>query len=53
MLGILGHFFDLDGDGKASLFEEYLGSELSDFFDVKSPDDEDDDRDWHADNQAL
>ena len=27
-MGIFGNFFDFDGDGKASIFEELLGLEL-------------------------
>ena len=27
-MGIFGNFFDFDGDGKASMFEELLGLEL-------------------------
>ncbi len=39
-MGIFGDFFDFDGDGKASLFEEYLGLELLGFFDTADPDDD-------------
>ena len=34
-MGIFGNFFDFDGDGKASLFEELLGLELLGFFDTE------------------
>ena len=40
-MGIFGNFFDFDGDGKASLFEELLGLELLGFFDGEEDDDED------------
>ena len=41
-MGLFGNFFDFDGDGKASLFEELLGLELLGFFDVEEEDDPDD-----------
>ena len=37
-IGIFGDFFDFDGDGKASLFEELLGLELLGFFDTEEDD---------------
>lgn len=49
-MGIFGNFFDFDGDGKASLFEEYLGLELLGFFDVDE-DDEEDDWDSYTDDK--
>ena len=41
-MGLFGNFFDLDGDGKASLFEELLGLELLGFFDTEEDDDDED-----------
>ena len=38
--GLFGDFFDFDGDGKASLFEELLGLDLLGFFDVEEDDDD-------------
>lgn len=50
-MGIFGSFFDFDGDGKASMFEELLGMELMGFFDSKDEeDDEDEDGDEDEDN---
>ena len=48
-MGIFGNFFDFDGDGKASMFEELLGLELLGFFDTEEDDDEDEEpeeEDW-------
>ncbi len=57
-MGIFGNFFDFDGDGEASMFEEYLGLELLGFFDVDEEDDanEDDfftDEDGENDSSEL
>lgn len=41
-MGIFGNFFDFDGDGKASLFEELLGLDLLGFFDTDEEEDEED-----------
>lgn len=41
-MGLFGNFFDFDGDGKSSMFEELLGLELLGFFDKKEDDDEED-----------
>lgn len=34
-MGIFGNFFDFDGDGQSSLFEELLGLDAMGFFDTK------------------
>ena len=49
-MGIFGNFFDFDGDGKASLFEELLDLDLLGFFDAEEDDDDGDEEpeeeDW-------
>ena len=47
-MGLFGNFFDFDGDGEASLFEELLGSDLLGFFDF---DDENEDDAYDADDE--
>ena len=49
-MGIFGNFFDFDGDGKASLFEELLGLDLLGFFDTPE-EDEDDEDDFGSDEE--
>ena len=41
-MGFFGNFFDFDGDGKSSLFEELLGLELLGFFDTEEDDGDED-----------
>ncbi len=51
-MGLFGNFFDFDGDGKASLFEELLGLDLLGFFDTEDEDEEDDDAYEDADEES-
>lgn len=48
-MGLFGDFFDLDGDGNASMFEELLGLDALGFFDTDD-DSDDEDEEYNFDD---
>lgn len=47
-MGLFGNFFDFDGDGQSSLFEELLGLDAIGFFDnIEDEEDEEDEEDYN------
>ncbi len=44
-MGIFGNFFDFDGDGQSSLFEELLGLDAMGFFDNEEDEELEDEED--------